>query len=152
MNDQQQQQQFVNIPLQQWIQNEADRGGEAIDGIVDQQQQQQNNNNNNTSLLQRKQSLLRKTTVAYGIAKLLSRIKQVGYNQQQSSDGGVAIIDSTSTTSPDEASRHQCINISNFLVQIPHTNSKVGNDAPQTSQTSSSSTTDWKEMMLGECT
>ena len=121
MTDQQQQQQFVNIPLQQWIQKEADRVGggvgeatvAAIGGIVDQQQQ---NNNNNTSLLQQKQSLLQKT-VAHGIATLLSRIKQeVGYNQQQSSDGGVAIIDSTSTTSPEEASRHQCINISNFLV------------------------------------
>ena len=153
MTDQQQQQQFVNIPLQQWIQKEADRVGggvgeatvAAIGGIVDQQQQ---NNNNNTSLLQRKQSLLRKTTVAYGIAKLLSRIKkEVGYNQQQSSDGGVAIIDSTSTTSPEESSEHQCINISNFLVQIPHSNSKVG-DAPQTSQTSSS-TIDWKDDVRG---
>ena len=53
MTDQQQQQQFVKIPLQQWIQNEADRVGgrvgeatvTAIGGIDDQQQQ---NNNNNT--------------------------------------------------------------------------------------------------------
>ena len=112
---QQQQQQFVNIPLQQWIQNEADRvgdgGGElatvaAIGGIIDQQQQ---NNNNNTSLLQRKQSLLQKTTVAYGISKLLSRIKQVGDNQEQSSDG-VTIIDPTSTTSPQASSEPFIIN------------------------------------------
>ena len=116
MNDQQQQQQFVNISLQQWIQNEADRvgggGGEAtvaaIGGIVDQQQQQQQNNNN-TSLLQRKQSLLQKTTVAYGISKLLSRIKQVGDNQEQSSDG-VTIIDPTSTTSPQASSEPFIIN------------------------------------------
>ena len=119
---------FDYVPLQQWIQNEGNRIGECTSAGIDPQ----------TLSLLKKQFLLRKTTVAYGIAKLLEHVQQVEFQQQQQSGTIANNIGHFSAAAQQQ--QQQCTVISNFSVVTPHKNCKVGG---------STETTDWKDEVCG---
>ena len=139
---------FDYIPLQQWIQNEGNNRGECnSDPGIDSQ----------TLSLLKKQFLLRKTMVAYGIAKLLEHVKLVDLQQQQQQQqqsGGIANNNNNNNNNNIEpllaaASRlqqQQCTVISNFSVVTPHNNNncKVNRRDPH-----NHNTTDWKDDVSG---
>ena len=113
------QQQIINIPLQQWIKDEEVRVWAAEAGF--------NDNHHNETIL-KKQSLLRKTSVSYTIARLIQyrhQQEERQYQQHQQQNGISISIDDNSISSPPTTMK-QCIGITNFSVHTrpPH---NIGN-------------------------